>query len=143
MAKIIKIEQRLTEINFFSPREEFNLYNQSFLESELGSLYQSIPWIELAKSFRLKYNTLGRKTLFSPQGQLALMFLKSYTGLSDRKLVEQLNGNIDYQLFCGILLSPGQRLKDYKIISKIRTKLGKARYQEKPESISKILETIS
>lgn len=124
MAKIIKIEQQLTEINFFSPREEFNLYNQSFLESELGNLYQSIPWIELAKSFRLKYNILGRKTLFSPQGQLALMFLKSYTGLSDRKLVEQLNGNIDYQLFCGILLSPGQRLKDYKIISKIRTKLG-------------------
>jgi hypothetical protein len=124
MAKIIKIEQRLTEINFFSPREEFNLYNQSFLDSELGKLYQSIPWIELAKSLRLKYNTRGRKTLFSPQGQLALMFLKSYTGLSDRKLVEQLNGNIDYQLFCGILLSPGQRLKDYKIISKIRTKLG-------------------
>ena len=33
MAKIIKIEQKLSEINFFSPQEEFYLYQQSFLTS--------------------------------------------------------------------------------------------------------------
>jgi transposase len=52
------------------------------------------------------------------------MFLTAYKGVSDRKLIEQLNGNIDYQLFCGILLKPGERFVDNKIVSKIRTSLG-------------------
>ncbi len=82
-------------------------------------------WDELIRGFRFKLSKVGRKALFDSQGQLALMFLKSYTDLSDRKLIEQLNANIDYHLFCGVLLSPGERLVDYKITSKIRTQLGK------------------
>jgi hypothetical protein len=50
------------------------------------------------------------------------MFLKAYTGLSDRKLVENLNGNLHYQMFCGLFLGP-EKLVDYKIISRIRTQL--------------------
>ncbi len=91
----------------------------------MGRLHGSIPWKELAKSFQLREKKTGRKSLFDSQGKLALMFLKFYTSLSDHKLIEQLNGNIDYQLFCGILLSPGERLADTKIVSKIRTELGK------------------
>ena len=136
MAKIIKIEQKLSEINFFSPREEFYLYQQSFLTSELGRVHQSIPWNDLVRCFYPRPSRRGRKTLFSRQGELALMFLKSYTSLSDRKLIEQLNGNIDYQLFCGVLLSPGERLQDYKIVSKIRCKLGK---RLKIEACQKVL----
>lgn len=52
------------------------------------------------------------------------MFLKSYTGLSDRKLYEHPNGSIQYQLFCGIFLRP-DKLADFKIISKIRTELAR------------------
>lgn len=124
MAKLINFQHVLSEINFLSPREEFSLYWQSFLNSDLGKVYQSIPWPELIKSFRLKKDQKGRKSLFTPKGKLALMFLKAYTGVSDRKLTEQLNANIDYQMFCGILLQPGERLVDYKIVSKIRTTLG-------------------
>ena len=50
------------------------------------------------------------------------MFLKSYTGLSDRKLVEHLNGSFEFQMFCGIFLGP-DRLPDFKFVSKIRTEL--------------------
>jgi hypothetical protein len=125
MSKIIKLSEKLSQINFFSPHQEYDLYRSSFLNSELGQIYQSIPWNELIRSFKLKSAKVGRKALFDSQGQLALMFLKAYTGLSDRKLIEQLNANIDYQLFCGILLSPTERLVDYKIVSKIRTQLGK------------------
>ncbi len=125
MTKVIKLSEKLSTINFYSPQEEYDLYRKSFLGSELGSIYQCIPWNELIKSFRLKRKCSGRNPLFDRQGQLALMFLKSYTSLSDRKLIEQLNANIDYQLFCGVLLSPGERLVDYKIVSKIRTQLGK------------------
>ena len=60
--------------------------------------------------------------MFSTQGKLALMFLKAYTSLSDKKLFENLNGNINYQMFCGIILGT-ERLPDYKIVSRIRTML--------------------
>ena len=125
MSKVINLCEKLSTINFYSPQQEYDLYRESFLRSELGGIYQCIPWDELIRGFRLKLSKVGRKALFDSQGQLALMFLKSYTDLSDRKLIEQLNANIDYQLFCGVLLSPGERLVDYKITSKIRTQLGK------------------
>jgi len=38
------------------------------------------------------------------------------------KLIEHLNGSIQYQLFCGIFLGP-EKLPDFKIVSKIRTEL--------------------
>ncbi len=49
---------------------------------------------------------------------IALMFLKSYVGCSYRKLVELLNGNIHFQLFCDIWLQD-ERLTNYKIVSQI------------------------
>jgi hypothetical protein len=125
MSKVINLSKKLGIINFFSPQQEYELYQTAFLESELGGIYQSIPWKELIKSFKLKRTRVGRKSLFDSQGQLALMFLKAYTGLSDRKLIAQLNANIHFQFFCGVLLSPGEGLVDYKIVSKIRTHLGK------------------
>ena len=59
------------------------------------------------------------------QGKLALMFLKSYTGYSDRKLIERLNTDYHFQFFCGLYLRPEQQLKDYKIVSHIRCELGR------------------
>ena len=124
MRKLIRIFERTQSINFLSPQNEFNLYRSSFLSSELGLIYQGIPWQELVLSFGLKDNRYGPDSLFSPQGKLALMFLKSYTNFSDRKLIESLNGNIHYQMFCGIILGAGESLKDFKIVSRIRNELG-------------------
>ncbi|MEN8230741.1 MAG: transposase [Bacteroidota bacterium] len=124
MSKLRRIFESTPEISFISPQQEFSLYWNSFLESELGKIYQAIPWEKLIKSLNLKENRKGRSSQFSPQGKLALMFLKAYSGQSDRKLYEHLNGNIQYQLFCGILLGP-EKLIDYKIISKIRGDLAK------------------
>lgn len=90
----------------------------------LGQIYQSIPWDDLSKSLKLKENRSGRKAMFSPQGKLALMFLKSYSDTSDQKVYEQLNGNIQWQIFCGIILG-SKKLKEYKVISRIRTELAK------------------
>lgn len=125
MSKVINIFEKLSSFNFLSPQQEFGLFQKAFLNSELGEIYQSIPWNDLIQTLRLKPYKVGRKPLFDRQGQLALMFLKSYTGLSDKKLIDQLNANFDYQVFCGILLSPEDRLKDFKIVSKIRVRLSK------------------
>ena len=122
MNKLHRIFESTQEISFISPQQEFLLYWNRFLESELGQIYQSIPWNQLIKSLRLKENRSGRKSMFSPQGKLALMFLKSYSGMSDRRVYEQLNGNIQWQMFCGVFLGP-EKLPDFKVISRIRTEL--------------------
>jgi hypothetical protein len=124
MSKLRRIFESTPEISFISPQQEFSLYWKSFLESELGKIYQAIPWDQLVTSLNLREKRKGRSSQFSPQGKLALMFLKAYSGLSDRKLYEHLNGSIQFQLFCGIFLGP-EKLTDFKIISKIRTELAR------------------
>ena len=124
MSKIRRIWETSLEINFKSPQEEFKLYWESFLGSEVGKIHTSIPWQELINHFRIKEYKKGPSRIFSPKGMLALMFLKSYVDCSDRKLIEHLNGNINFQLFCDLSLK-GERITNYKIVSDIRTYLGK------------------
>lgn len=51
-----------------------------------------------------------------------MLFLKHYANCSDKKLIEQLNSNLDYQFFCDIELG-FERLTNYKIVSQIRCEL--------------------
>lgn len=104
------------------PAENFPLFKSRFLASDLGKVYQSIPWTDLVRALGLKSNRKGRTQLFPPQGRLALMFLKNYSGLSDTKLIEQLNGNLEWQFFCGIYLGL-HRIDNFKIVSQIRCEL--------------------
>ena len=124
MSKLQRIFESTQEISFISPQKEFSLYWNSFLGSELGKIYRAIPWEGLVKTLKIRENRKGRFALFSLQGKLALMFLKAYTGLSDKKLYEHLNGSIQYQMFCGIFLGP-EKLSDFKIVSRIRTELSR------------------
>jgi len=71
----------------------------------------------------LKEKSRGRKSYFSPEGKVALMILKSYTNFSDADLIEHLNGNIHYQLFCGISIHPKSPLTNSKIVSDIRVEI--------------------
>ena len=50
------------------------------------------------------------------------MFLKHYACCSDYKLIEQLNGNLEYQFFCDIALGD-QRIENYKIVSQVRCEI--------------------
>ena len=95
-------------------------YRQSFATSELGRLHALFPFSELARQMHLKSSALGRKSYFSPEGKIALMVLKSYTNFSDAQLIEHLNGNIHYQLFCGVQIDPLHPLTNPKIVSAIR-----------------------
>lgn len=122
MRKVRRIYETTQEINFISPQKEFSLYWKSFQQSELGRIYQAIPWKDLVRTLKIKESRKGPTHIFSPQGMLALMFLKSYVVCSDRKLIAYLNGNIDFQMFCGIFFGP-DRISNYKIVSHIRTEL--------------------
>ena len=98
-------------------------YRKSFKESELGRLHSVFPFDRIAKSVGLSERRLGRRNIFTPSAKIALMVLKSYTGFSDRRLVEHLNGNIHYQLFCGIMIDPSFPITNYKIVSAIRNEI--------------------
>ena len=92
-----------------------------FNESELGRLHSVFPFEHMAKTMGLSEQRLGRRNIFSPSAKISLMVL--YTGFSDRQLVEHLNGNIHYQMFCGIMIDPSFPITNYKIVSAIRNEM--------------------
>lgn len=122
MTKIQRFDNFQHNFSFTSQTDDFNLFFNRFLESDLGKIYSSIPWDELVISFELKDCVKGPASIFSPQGKIALMFLKHYACCSDKRLIEQLNGNIEYQFFCGISMG-SNRLTNFKIVSEIRCEL--------------------
>lgn len=138
MSKITQISVDSLRINFHSRSEEFDEQYAAFLQSELGLIYRAVPWDELIKVFNLKRHKVGRKGHFGPQGILALMFLKHYSCFSDRMLIEQLNANADWQFFCGVVIRPSNRIKDFKLVSRIRGKLA-AQLQKSMHMVQKTL----
>lgn len=124
MSKVQRISQFQHRFLFSNPEEQFSLYFDRFLSSDLGKIYTAIPWEMMVSTFDLQEARKGPSTIFSPRGKLALMFLKHYACCSDRRLVEQLNGNLDYQFFCDLHLGT-DRLTNYKIVSEIRCELSK------------------
>ena len=131
MAKVGNLSDIQQEIAF----TEFDFYQQyveTFKTSELGRIQPLLPLREMAISFGLieeKPKNIrakrGRKSFFTPESKVALAFLKMYTGLSAPKLMEALNGNIYYQIFCGIRISPKNQLTNYKLIDNILLELSK------------------
>ena len=123
MRKIQQISEITQTLPLYQESELLSLYRSGFESSELGKIHRLFPFSGIADSFGLKDRVLGRKSIFNREGKIALMLLKSYTSLSDSKLIEQINGSIYFQLFCGIFIRPGEEIKDVKIVSKIRCEL--------------------
>ena len=123
MSNIHRISFDTLALDFHNPQERFGAWRESFFQTDLGKIYRAIPWLELIGVFGLKRPRCGPAGTFGPQGKLALMFLKSYSQLSDRKLIEQLNGNLHWQIFCGIYIPPDSPIRDFKVVSKIRCEL--------------------
>ena len=122
MAKIQNISKIHPTLGF----TEFDIlekYRKSFMESELGRLHSVFPFECMAKAAGLSDRRLGRRNIFSPSAKIALMVLKAYTGFTDRQLVEHLNGNIHYQIFCGIMIPPSLPITNFKIVSAIRNEI--------------------
>jgi len=100
----------------------------AFYNTPLGELYQAIPFDALSKQVpapRRAISDKGCKPWFDVKGGIALQILKSYYRCSDAMLIEQLNGNWQMQLFCGILLKQGEQIKDKDIVGRWRSFLSK------------------
>lgn len=103
--------------------------------SELGRMKKLLPLHAMSENFGLVSKSmrpkLGRKSYFTSEGKVALMFLKMYTGLSCPKLLEQLNGNIHYQIFCDVIIDPTRPLTNYKLLDDIMMEFaGKLKIQQ-------------
>ena len=113
------------EFNFYE------LYYSTFEKSELGRIKKLLPLREMAENFGLVRKSMrpkfGRRSFFTPEGKVALMFLKMYTGLSCPKLLEQLNVNIHYQIFCDVIIDPTRPLTNYKLLDDIMMELARVR----------------
>ena len=111
----------------FKDLDFYDLFRITFENSELGRVKRLLPLHEMAVNFGLVSNRYerkrGPKPFFSPEGKVALMFLKMHTGLSAPKLLEQLNGNVHYQIFCDIYINPLRPLTNYKLIDDIAGEL--------------------
>ena len=143
MAKIRHLSEIQQEIAF-TEFDFYQRYAETFKTSELGRIKSHLPLREMAISFNLveerpmhKRVKRGRKPFFTPEGKVALAFLKMYTGLSAPKLMEALNGNIHYQIFCGIRITPENQLTNYKLIDGILLELSrKLKVQEQQKVLA-------
>lgn len=88
--------------------------------TELGKLYDTIPWDELTKLLPEKKNPAGAPAWLPRQGYFGMMFLKHYTGLSDEKLLDSFHTDYAMQLFCGVLLEENEKIKNNSFVSGVR-----------------------
>lgn len=110
--------------NFFSLFEQLppHQVERAFFETDLGRLYQTIPFKELA--YRIpaparERSGLGRKSWLGIEGGIGLQVLKHYLGLSDHMLINRLNMDWSMRLFCGMPLD-GRKIRDKNLVSRWR-----------------------
>jgi len=106
---------------------DWQLLEPAFRRTDLGRLYQAIPFKSLAANIPLpqgKRSGLGRKAWMGVEGGIALLILKHYTRLSDQMIIHRLNADWTMQLFCGIRLGTN-RIKDLNLVSAWRVYLSR------------------
>ncbi|MCP1386578.1 transposase [Runella salmonicolor] len=102
------------------------IFNKLYLfknSTNLGSIYQTINWSSLIELLPKKKTMAGAPSWLPAQGYFGLMFLKHYTKLSDEKLLERFNTDWSMQMFCGVLLTDNEFIKDNSFVSKVRNYL--------------------
>ena len=109
------------QLEIFQPDLYLNPKWYFFKKTELGKVYDSLPWEQLSECLPEEKGTgPGASRWFSNKGMFALMFLKSYLNISDEKLIDRFNTDYSLQLFCGKLLKAEEYIGDNAIISRIR-----------------------
>ena len=112
-------------INLLFSHEQ--LLSERFLQTDLGQLYQSIPFDQLAHTIPAPKQSVsgkGCRPWFDVKGGIALQFLKHYLCLSDEMLIQRINTDWGMQYFCGIQLRPTDVIKDGNLPSHWRSYIG-------------------
>lgn len=91
-----------------------------FETTALGQLHRTLPLKELSALLPERKNKTGAPCWVGSEGMIGMLFLQSYTGLSDRKFIDHFNGNWQMQMFCGVQLPLHESIKDRNLMSRIR-----------------------
>lgn len=91
-----------------------------FETTPLGKLHQVLPLKALSALLPERKNKSGAPGWVSSEGMIAMLFLQSYTPLSDRKFIDHFNANWQMQMFCGTQLALNNPIKDRNLMSRIR-----------------------
>jgi hypothetical protein len=94
-------------------------------KTDLGLIYQTIDWSSLIQLLPEKKTMVGAPSWLPLQGYFGLMFLKHFLKLSDEKLLERFNTDWAIQMFCGVILSDNEMIRDNSFVSSVRVFLGK------------------
>jgi len=108
------------QLTLFDPDTFLILRWRMFQATELGCVHSSLPLKELAALLPERTSEKGARPWFDNYGKVALQFLKAYTGLSDERLLERINTDWAFQLFCGIQLKANEKIKDKDLIWQTR-----------------------
>lgn len=114
------------QANLLFPHEL--LLHQRFLQTDVGQLYLAIPFDQLASEIpspKRGISGKGCKPWFTVKGAIGLLILKHYLCCSDEMLIQRINTDWSLQLFCGIQLGPGERIKDTNLPSTWRGYIGR------------------
>ena len=113
------------ESYLFDEQTMNSLLDQVFLQTDLGQLYQSIPFSDLASNLNIPQSDWDYSSWLDTKGMLALMVLKHKLKLSDSNLLSRLNTDWAMQMFCGLRLKKGEFIRDKNFIWRVRKKLSK------------------
>lgn len=91
-----------------------------FEQTSLGGLRNTLPIQQLSELLPVRKHKTGAPGWVSTEGMIAMLFLQSYTQLSDRKFIDHFNGNWQLQMFCGVQLALNESIKDRNLMSRIR-----------------------
>jgi transposase, IS5 family len=124
-----KGQNKILQMQIFSPQESYSVEYIAFLESDLGRLWQKIPFAELSKDIT---DALLKQRKHVPswgyldiRGALAAKVLSCYyNGLSDKKLIEKLNLSKIYRWFCFMPQPMSEQIKDKDLLWRWRQFLG-------------------
>src|SRR6266404_178937 len=114
------------QANLLFPHKQ--LLHERFLKTDVGQLYQAIPFEELAKQIPAPKQAIsgkGCKPWFDMKGAIGLLILKHYLCCSDEMLIQRINTDWSLQFFCGIQLGPAEMIKDTNLPSTWRGYIGR------------------
>jgi len=105
----------------FQPQQYLNPKWYNFKRTQLGKVYDTLPWDHLCDLLPQENRGPGAPRWFCSRGMFGLMFLKAYLKISDEKLIERFNTDYSLQIFCNKLLKEDEYIRDRAILSRIRT----------------------
>jgi transposase, IS5 family len=132
MTKIIKNEEpnKIRQWQLFEPEIGLTPESVAFLSSELGELWQKIPFDDIVKRIEESAKKQGvavpQCKSLSLKGGIAAQVLKSYyNGMSDKKLLGQLNLHKSLRWFCHCQLPMSVKIKDKNVLWRWREFIGR------------------